>query len=567
MLELKILSSLEKIFPDSAGTETTRFSAMRNEPVSFQIAYKNAGGERYVQPFYTVIDTDLEISLISQYKIGYVPVAQCVNIPEDEYYDRKTPGLFPDPLLPRGTNDRVENDGFWAPRFYEQDEKNQLNSYPACCQGLWFTVNENGAQIPAGEHYVTVRFLSAADGKEIGTKTAEITVADAYLPEQTLFYTSWFHNDCLADIYGVDIFSDRYFEIMESFVAEAAKTGMNMILLPAFTPPLDTPVGKERKTAQLVRISLENGEYSFDFSLMEKYMSLCLKCGIKYFEHCQLFTQWGAKAAPKIFADTPDGCKRIFGWETDSKSEEYSAFLKAYLRSLMKFLKNAGLEKNIFFHISDEPMPDNIEYYRNAKNIIKGEIGDCPSGDPLAHYEFFEDGSVQIPIISVNSPDMDKFTASCDNFWVYYTGESLYDGYTNRIITTPGARNRIIGVQMYMAGAKGFLHWGYNYYYDVLSHGLFNPLNDPCGYGGLPGTSFIVYPSPDGKAIASARMKVFYEGLNDYRALKLLESKIGKEQTKKAVLDFFGEMNFRTCPDNSNLIEFRNLLCRLINEN
>ena len=162
---------------------------------------------------------------------------------------------------------------------------------------------------------------------------------------------------------------------------------------------------------------------------------------------------------------------------------------------------------------------------------------------------------------------MDKFTANCDNFWVYYTGETLYDGYTNRIITTTGARNRIIGVQMYMAGAKGFSHWGYNYYYDVLSHGLFNPLNDPCGYGGLPGTSFIVYPSPDGKAIVSTRMKVFYEGLNDYRALKLLESKIGKEQTEKAVLDFFGEMNFRTCPDNSKLIEFRNLLCRLINDN
>lgn len=62
----------------------------------------------------------------------------------------------------------------------------------------------------------------------------------------------------------------------------------------------------------------------------------------------------------------------------------------------MKFLKEAGLEKSIFFHVSDEPMPDNIEYYRNAKNIIKGEIGDCPSGDPLAHYDFFEDGSVQI---------------------------------------------------------------------------------------------------------------------------------------------------------------------------
>ena len=165
---------------------------------------------------------------------------------------------------------------------------------------------------------------------------------------------------------------------------------------------------------------------------------------------------------------------------------------------------------------------------------------------------------------------MDKFTANCDNFWVYYTGETLYDGYTNRIITTTGARNRIIGVQMYMAGAKGFSHWGYNYYYDVLSHGLFNPLNDPCGYGGLPGTSFIVYPSPDGKAIVSTRMKVFYEGLNDYRPAgaigKLHDQESGADR-KKPFLNFFGEMNFRTCPDNSKLIEFRNLLCRLINDN
>ena len=65
---------------------------------------------------------------------------------------------------------------------------------------------------------------------------------------------------------------------------------MNTVLLPAFTPPLDTPVGKERPTAQLVGVTLKNGGYSFDFSLMERYIRIMLKCGIKYFEHSHLFT-------------------------------------------------------------------------------------------------------------------------------------------------------------------------------------------------------------------------------------------------------------------------------------
>ena len=75
-----------------------------------------------------------------------------------------------------------------------------------------------------------------------------------------------------------------------------------------------------------------------------------LKCGIKYFEHSHLFTQWGAKASPKIIADTESGKKRIFGWETDSRSEEYKRFLREYLKALMPFLKRLGIKSNTFFH-------------------------------------------------------------------------------------------------------------------------------------------------------------------------------------------------------------------------
>lgn len=565
MLELKMLSSLEKIFPDEVGEECQSFTAMRNEPLSFQVAYRNADKDRIVQPFYVKIESDFDINFIAQYKIGYVPVLNCTNTFADDFNDRITPGLYPDPLFLRGNNDIVENDGFWSQRFYEQNEKNQLSSYRDSWQGLWFTVNESNREISSGEHFIKIAFHSSDNGKIIGEKTAQIYIANGFLPKQELIYTSWFHNDCLADIYNVEIFSDRYFEIMHSFVEEAAKTGMNMIMLPAFTPPLDTPVGKERKTTQLVGVSVTEKGYLFDFSLMKKYIDISRDCGINLFEHSHLFTQWGAKAAPKIMATTSEGIKQIFGWETDSKSAEYSQFLKEYLRALMKFLSDIRAEKKVFFHISDEPMEEHIEYYRNAKKVIENEINGYMSGDALSHYDFFEDGTVKTPIVSVDSKDMKKFEKSCDDFWVYYTGESMHSGYSNRCLTNTGTRIRIIGIQMYVAGANGFLHWGYNYYYDVLSHGLFNPFCDPCGYGGLPGTSYVVYPSADGTAISSLRMKILYEGINDYRILKLLERKIGRGQVLLEIEKFFGNVDFRFCPNGEKIIEFRKYINLYLN--
>ena len=41
--------------------------------------------------------------------------------------------------------------------------------------------------------------------------------------------------------------------------------GQNMLFLPAFTPPLDTPVNEERMTVQLVDVILENDVYYISY--------------------------------------------------------------------------------------------------------------------------------------------------------------------------------------------------------------------------------------------------------------------------------------------------------------
>lgn len=74
-----------------------------------------------------------------------------------------------------------------------------------------------------------------------------------------------------------------------------------------------------------------------------------------------------------------------------------------------------------------------------------------------------------------------------------------------------------------------------------MSHGMFDPKTNPCGYKQLSGCSYLVYPANDGRAYPSIREKYMSEAICDYRALKLLESKKGREYVCSFCDQFFGE--------------------------
>jgi hypothetical protein len=95
----------------------------------------------------------------------------------------------------------------------------------------------------------------------------------------------WFHYDSLADYYNVEIFSERHWEIIESFMKTYVEMGMNTILTPIFTPPLDTVIGGERPTVQLVDVTRENGKYTFGFDKLRRWCEMCRRVGVKEHVH------------------------------------------------------------------------------------------------------------------------------------------------------------------------------------------------------------------------------------------------------------------------------------------
>ena len=165
---------------------------------------------------------------------------------------------------------------------------------------------EPDGEVEPGDYPVTIELSTGISEDEPVRRTQTVRILPGYLPHQALIHTKWFHYDGLSHYYHVPVFSEEHWRITENFMRAAVKRGINMIMMPTHTPPLDTRVGTERLTVQLVDVYVNNGVYAFGFDKLRRWVDMAERCGVEYYEIAHFFTQWGAHAAPKIMA-TVDG--------------------------------------------------------------------------------------------------------------------------------------------------------------------------------------------------------------------------------------------------------------------
>lgn len=538
MLESVLTSSLEKGFVDQTPADFSPFSSaimLKNQHLSCQLMLRVPADEKGMRVTLTLGGSAAPYA--KWYNVRQIPVLFPTYGHDftDDNYLRKTPGLYPDLLEPPHYRGRI-----------------QLTS--GVLHSVWITIAPEG-KLEAGEHTLTVRITNDKD-EELAAHTLTLRMIDASLPEHGMILTQWFHCDCLASYYQVPVFSERHWEIIGNYLRTAVEYGQNMILTPLFTPPLDTEVGGERLTVQLVDVTLNaDGSYSFGYDKLDRWVALCHACGMRYFEMSHLFTQWGAAHAPKIVARVNGEEKRIFGWDTDAAGEEYAAFLKAFLPSLVEHLKALGIDQNCKFHLSDEPNGGCVEQYRHAKAVVSEALADYEIMDALSSFDFYRDGLVSLPIPS-NDHIEPFLEAGVEGLWTYYCCVQG-KGVSNRFIAMPSWRNRALGMQCFKYDIAGFLHWGFNFYNNMYSVDAINPYLDTEGEQQVPaGDSFMVYPAPDGTTLPSIRLMVFREGLEDLAAMKLCAEKKGKAAVVAAMEAVFGDIRFDRCPTTAEQMLF-----------
>ena len=519
MIYLSQISSLENILPKTALSLTpiSDLTVLRGERASYQIAYTSDETE-----YYNVkIDSDIN-SCISLYRIGNVPVHRTVHKKialEDDNYISTEPGLYPDVLYPMQRSDTVRG------QFHHQ--------------GLWIEIDP---RVPVGEHEIRATF---SKGEEHAKVTMRLHVLPIELPKGRMLNYTAVHADCIAHYYKTDVFSEKHWSLLEKFLRIAAKYGTNMTSVPVFTPPVDTEIGGERLTVQLVDIQKDENGYTFDFSKFDRYISMCREVGIDSFFMPQFFTQWGAESAAKFIITENGVTRKAFGWSTPSTDEGYLHFLSQLLPALIAAIKRLGIEKNVYFAISDEPFDeDAIKRYTVLADFMKPYLEEFEVIDAFMDPEHFKASGATVPLIPTDR--YDYFEGYVDMLCVYYCCAQDCK-VSNRFINMPLYRNRSIGYQFYKHKVDAFFHWALNFYNSQLSIRPLDPFTETDADGGFPaGDTFSVYPWHDGP-IPSMRLIVFHEALQDLCLFELLETRIGRDAVISLIEDVMGPVTFENC--------------------
>ncbi len=470
--------------------------AARNERLSFQVAFRMENE--------TPQEVGVSVSAPSGWtirtrRVGYVPVRHHNTPVEAHPRDIEglghIPGYVPDPLF---------------------DEDTVL--LPACeTHAFWVTVDPARGASPGG-HRIKVSLHPERGPRQAHTVTAKLH--DVALKRRRQFpVTHWFYVDSLTDWYGTDMFDRRFWRIVPQYMRNLAEHNLDTIYVPVFTPPLDGV----KRPSQLLRVSRTGRDgYRFDWRDVKRYVDTARASGIRHFEWCHPITQWGAGHAIRVYEGQGRDEELLWRPSTGATSSTYRIFLSQYLPALNRFLTRERILKASFFHVSDEPHGSkDLVNYRKARGMLRELAPWMKVMDALTDITYAREGLTDMPIPSIRTA-LD-FVQEGIPSWCYYCcgprGEFL-----NRLMDTPLPKIAMHGFLFYRWPLRGFLHWGYNYWYRSQTRELIDPFSVQDGHrwpGWAYGDTFQVYPGPEGP-IDSIRWEVFGESLQDYALLQTL---------------------------------------------
>lgn len=494
VIDAWLADTVNRIYPTTLparSRDQPGLELARGERGSLQVGFRSSAASGIA-----LIKVDAPDGLaVTVRRVGFVPVQHFnVETPASDLEGPGAlPGLVPDPLFP--------------------DPETHFGPYET--NAFWITVAPD-KDLPAGRYPVRLE-LVVQSGTEtrIPFETA-VVVRNAVLPGRQDFAAGHIlHADALCDYYGVQPFSEAFWQILEPYVRDYTEHGMDCLLVPLITPPLDGV----KRPIQLLGVADHGGRYEFDWTQVLRWLRLARKYGVRVFEWTHLFTQWGVEHAARIYRGHGETEQPLWPDGTPATAPEFRAFLDALMPELRRVLEAEGILGQSLFHISDEPESEHRENYRVARTIMREVAPWATVIDSLSDVEFAREGLVDIPVPQVDSAP--SFREQGFDSWVYYCCVPR-GRYLNKFLDTPLAKIRMSGWLFHRDGAGGFGHWGYNYWYQGGTRTLIDPftVNDAGKWPQWgPGDPFVVYPGERGP-IDSLRWEVFAESLQDLALLR-----------------------------------------------
>lgn len=507
-LKFWLETSLKRVYPNSLpeGRKQLAFIAAKNEQISFQVCFRNLGTD---SAQVTCEISGAEAFDIRIRRVGFVAM-QHLNtyVPKDEIEGIGfIPGLCPDPLYP-------ENSTHIGP------ESNGV---------FWITMKVP-KEVPVGRYSLTAKVNLVNRYGYVGFTNptpftiempVEIDVRSLVIqPRRDFPVTKWISADSIWEWYKIQPCGDRFWELADAYIANIVAHNVNVVYTPVFNARHEIL----RTPAQLLKVKKTGKDkYIFDFSDVRKWVRIAVKHGADFIEWTHFFTPapTSARHPQRIFERDDEKIGPLL-WEPEisATSDTYRKFLMQFLPQFKQFLIDEGVFEMSLFHCADEPDGEvQISDYRKARALLKELAPWMKVMDAMSDVHFATEPLSDMPVPSITTAPAFK-AAGCPA-WVYFCCGPR-DSYVQRLLDTPLPKIRMSGFLFYKLDAKGFLHWGFNYWFIFCTSDIGDPFTqaDVTAWPGMPyGDAFVVYPGPNGP-IDSIRWEVFAESLQDFALLQ-----------------------------------------------
>ena len=461
-------SPLKQIFRDDLPEPTKNWEihVARNEWEAVQLAVRSHLNLLWMR---VKVASEFERLFDVQIRyVGYIRLPANSRATPYEELVRKAPADFPDPLLDLPFAPLKANET--QPVFVK------LRPKPKTKPGKYTVLLT--VQTPLGAQAVNL----------------QVRVYAVDFPQRTrLWFTNWFRANNFAHYHGVPEWGNEHFRWMRLYAKLMWEHRQNVLLV---------PLG-------LVQVFRRpDGSFRFDFERFDRFIATFEAEGVA--ERLELSHIGGRKTGrwedPEFVAHPI--------WATDELTGEgVEVPLENFLQAVRDHLKATGRLKKSMLHIADEPIPVNVESWKALSDRVHRAVPDLPRIDAI-HVSNLEGYlEIWVPQLNFFAQWLDIYRQrqkEGNEIW-FYTAWVPQGKWTNRLIDYPLIKTRLLHWLNVRYGATGFLHWGWNFWGDVMTGELQSP-----------GDAFIVYPGPS----ASLRMEAQRDGIEDAELLWMLAEKL-----------------------------------------
>lgn len=415
-------------------------------------------------------------------------------------------------------------------------------------QPVWIEI-ETGKNLAPGNYTGRVNVYGSLlfeDEKLISSLPFTLKVLPVRLPElsESRFRLDlWQHHTSVARTYEVPLWSEEHFTLMERYLEALEQLGQTAATVIVSEAPWSGQWSAWYRTNpsdtfeyNMIRVKKDReGVFHYDFSVMERYIRLCLAHKID--REIEIFGLAGVWTLPDagLSGVLEDGeeAVRIRYYDEESGTLRYirrQEELDAYLRAVDENLYQNGWA-DLARIACDEPA-DGAAFQRTLEHLAERmphmhfKVTICSKKVLQAEYAQISECVVNLPLLLGDSETLPKLAERY--LLSYYT--AMEPPHPNTFLCCHPAEIRFLPWLSLLLGLDGYLRWAawlwpdLPFDFDSYHYQKFKA-------GGMQ----LLYPGKDGRPLYSLRYKQLKRGLRDYMILEEYGKRSGEtDEVKKA---------------------------------